>query len=87
MSKRDLHLAGIHYRADREALVRDGGDGAGWWYAVRVDPKMGRVIDRTVPDGHFRSMRECHAAIATHAFRLQTAAPGHGWTVAPKVSP
>jgi hypothetical protein len=64
MGKRDIVLDGVHYRADREALVRDGGSGQ--WYAVVVDAQRGRCIDRRVPEGTFRTMRECVAAIRAH---------------------
>jgi len=79
VTRREVTLAGVTYRAEREALRREGGE-AGRWYAVRIDPRDGAVIDRTVPPGYFRTMRECHGAIATHAYHLRTAAPGHGWT-------
>lgn len=53
----------VTFRADREPLARDGGDPAGWWYLVRLDEGEGRKIDRSVPDGHFPSMKQAHAAL------------------------
>lgn len=53
----------VTFRADREPLARDGGDPAGWWYLVRLEPGEGRMIDRSVPDGHFRTMGEAHRAL------------------------
>lgn len=54
--------APVTFRADREPLARDGGDPAGWWYLVRLDA-VGRHIDRSVPDGHFRTMGEAHVTL------------------------
>jgi hypothetical protein len=53
-SRRTLILDDVVYRADRDGKL---------WYALVVDPKKGRLIDRRVPSGMFKTMRETHDAI------------------------
>lgn len=51
-------VAPVTFSVDREPTRADGGDPPGRWYVVRWEPGEGRKIDSTVPDGHFRTMRE-----------------------------
>jgi hypothetical protein len=70
---RRLEIDGTVYLADREALVREGGAaGPDRWYAVVLDPEHGASIDERVPEGFFRTMRQCHAAIREHHARSTT---------------
>jgi len=65
VGRRVLVLDGVVYEANREALVRDGGGPSAYpWYATIEDG--GACIDQRVPEGYFRTMRECHAAIREH---------------------
>lgn len=71
MRRRLITIAGLTYEARREALRRDGGDPPGEWYAVRLDPELGAVIDsRHVPTSYYRTMRACHEAIRAHVARV-----------------
>lgn len=66
-NRRTLVLNGTTYYANREAPVRDGGSpgvSRHPWYASVED--NGSCIDDRVPEGYFRSMKECHRAITEH---------------------
>ena len=55
---------GKEYIISKEPLVRNGGNGK--WYVVWVDPKYGRCIDLSVPEGHFDTMKQAKDALIEH---------------------
>lgn len=62
MIRREVIIDGVTYRAEREALVRDGGDRR-QWFIVRCDTRL--IVDL----GTFPTMGAAHAALRWHLGR------------------
>lgn len=63
MNGRSMTIEEHRFGFCRETLARDGGNPPGQWFVMRLDPKQGNCVDRTVPDGYFETMREARAAL------------------------